>query len=159
MPGMDLIRSFIDYDIAMTGRVWDSIGAITEAQFLADDQYSRGSIRNLMVHLAHTNLRWLTGLKNLPDEPGKFKPYDSYTDRASTRRYSESVRAQVAAYIRGLSEAELHEQPIDIPGPRWEVLLHMVNHGTDHRSTVLQRLHELGAPTFDQDYIIWLSKP
>jgi hypothetical protein len=32
----------------------------------------------------------------------------------------------------------------------------MINHGTDHRATVLQKLHDLGAPTFDQDLIIWL---
>jgi hypothetical protein len=33
---------------------------------------------------------------------------------------------------------------------------HLVNHGTDHRSTVLQKLTEFGAPTFDQDFIIWM---
>jgi len=35
-------------------------------------------------------------------------------------------------------------------------LLHMVNHGTDHRATVLQRLDEFGAPSFGQDVILWL---
>ena len=38
-----------------------------------------------------------------------------------------------------------------MPGPRWQALLHLVNHGTDHRATVLERLHALGVPTFDQD--------
>ena len=79
---LELIKTFIEYHIDMSRRVWDSINQITDEQFLADDAYSRGSIRNLMVHL--------------------------------------------------------------------------VNHGTDHRSTVLQKLTELGAPTFDQDFIIWL---
>ena len=157
MPAVDMIRSFIDYDIAMTSRVWDSIGTITGAQFVADDSYSRGSIRNLMVHLTHTELRWLTGLKNLPDEPDKLVPYASYADRAAVRLYSDAVVAQLAAYVGSLTEAELNEPPADIPSPRWGVLLHLVNHGTDHRATVLQKLHELGAPTFDQDYILWLA--
>jgi len=43
-----------------------------------------------------------------------------------------------------------------IPGPNWQALLHLANHGTDHRSTVLEHLHALGVPTFDQDLILWL---
>ena len=155
MPAIDMIRSFIDYDIAMTRRVWDAIDRISEVQFVADDAYSRGSVRNLMVHLTHTELRWLTGLKNLPDEPHKFAAYETYRDRAAVRRYWDSVVAEMAAYVGNLTEAELNAPPADLPGPRWEVLLHLVNHGTDHRSTVLQKLHEFGAPTFDQDYILW----
>ena len=157
MPALEMIRSFIDYDIAMTRRVWDSIDQITEAEFIADDRYSRGSIRNLMVHLSHTNLRWLDGLKNLPDETAKFMPYEEYRTRSSVRTYWDSVANEVKSYVQRLSAEELDEHPVDIPGPRWEVLLHVVNHGTDHRSTILQKLHELGAPTFDQDYILWLA--
>ncbi len=32
----------------------------------------------------------------------------------------------------------------------------LVNHGTDHRATILQRPQECDAPTFDQDFILWL---
>ena len=65
---LELIKTFIEYHIDMTRRVWDSINQITDEQFLADDAYSRGSIRNLMVHLASTDRRWLAGLKNLEDQ-------------------------------------------------------------------------------------------
>jgi len=157
MTAIDMIRTFIEYDHVMMSRVWDSISQISEEQFLADDEYSRGSIRNLMVHLAHTDLRWLTGLKNLPDPEG-MKKYEEYPDRTSVRTYWDAVAKQVSEYVGGLDEAMLDKHPIDIPGPRWEVLLHLVNHGTDHRSTVLQKLHEFGAPTFDQDFIIWLAE-
>jgi len=51
-------------------------------------------------------------------------------------------------YVETLTEAALEENPIEIPSPRWQVLLHIINHGTDHRSTVLQRLTEFGVPTF-----------
>ncbi len=156
MAAMDMVRTFIEYHIATTQRVWDSIDQISEQQFLMEDAYSRGSIRNLMVHLTHTDLRWLTGLKNRPDPEG-MKKYDEFPDRASVHRYWESVAAELAEYVNQLEEAELISNPIDIPGPRWEVLLHLVNHGTDHRSTVLQKLHEYAAPTFDQDFIMWIA--
>jgi len=158
MASLELIRTFIEYHHAITRRVWDSIDQITEEQFVSDDAYSRGSIRNLMVHLAHTDRNWLNGLKNLPDIRGQAKKYEDFPNRTSARTYWESVAKDVAEYVSNLSEAELDAHPNDIPGPRWEVLMHLVNHGTDHRSTVLQKLTEFGAPTFDQDFSIWLAK-
>lgn len=154
---LEMIQTLVKYHLDMSRRVWESIGQVTEEQFLADDVYSRGSIRNLMVHLANTDSNWLAGLKNIPeseDPPGK--KYEEYPDRASVRAFWEMTEKDVAEYIETLTDAMLEENPVDIPSPRWEVLLHMINHGTDHRSTVLQRLHEFGAPTFDQDLIYWL---
>jgi uncharacterized damage-inducible protein DinB len=154
---LQLIRTFIAYHLDMTRRVWDSIEQITDEQFVADDAYSRGSIRNLMVHLANTDSNWLAGLKNIPEEQdAPMRKYEDYPDRASVRAFWDATAKEVAHYAEVLTETQLNENPVDISNPRWQVLLHMINHGTDHRSTVLQRLHEFGAPTFDQDFIMWL---
>ena len=154
---LELIQTLLKYHLDMSRRVWDSIDQITEEQFLADDAYSRGSIRNLMVHLANTDSNWLAGLKNIPEsEDPPRREYEDYPDRASVRAFWEATAKDVAEYLETLTEPALEENPVDIPSPRWQVLLHIINHGTDHRSTVLQRLHEFGAPTFDQDLIYWL---
>lgn len=154
MPQIDMIRIYIDYHQAMTLRVWESIAQLTEEQFVQEDIYSRGSIRNLMVHLTSTDRRWLAGLKNQEDVG--HRRADDYPDLASARAFSEGVLKDLADYVATLSEADLEQSPNDLPNPRWQVLLHMINHGTDHRATILQRLTEFGAPTFDQDFILWL---
>jgi uncharacterized damage-inducible protein DinB len=155
---LELIKTYIAYHLDMSRRVWDSIDHLGEAQFLADDAYSRGSIRNLIVHLTNTDSNWLAGLKNIPeDQDAPRKRYEEYPDRASVRAFWDATAKEVADYAGTLTEAELNENPLEIPHPRWQVLLHIINHGTDHRATVLQRLHELGAPTFDQDFIFWLE--
>jgi uncharacterized damage-inducible protein DinB len=154
MATTDIIKTLIEYHTATTRRVWESIDQISDEQFLADDAYSRGSIRNLLVHLANTDRNWLDGLKNLPER--QFKKYEEYPDRASVHSYWDSVAIDVSDYVSNVSEIELNQNPVDIPSPRWAVLLHLVNHGTDHRSTVLQKLTEYGAPTFDQDLVFWL---
>jgi len=151
---VEMIRLFIEYHIDMTRRVWDSIQQITDEQFLADDTYSRGSIRNLMVHLTSTDRRWLAGLKNLPDV-GHLK-FEDYSTRAEAQQAFEQVANDLSKYANSLTAEELDQNPNNLPNPRWVVLLHIINHGTDHRSTVLQRLHEFGAPTFDQDFIMWM---
>ena len=151
---LELIKTYIDYHIDMTHRVWDSINQITDEQFLADDTYSRGSIRNLVVHLASTDRRWLAGLKNLPDV-GHLK-FEDYSTRAEAHQVFDQVASDLSEYANSLAAEELDQNPNDLPNPRWVVILHIINHGTDHRSTVLQKLTEFGAPTFDQDFIIWL---
>ena len=158
MLSVEIIKTFIEYHIDMSRRVWDSIDQITNEQFLADDAYSRGSIRNLMVHLANTDSNWLAGLKNIPEEEdAPRRKYDDYPDRASVRAFWDATAKDVSNYAETLTEAKLGENPVDIQNPRWQVLLHIINHGTDHRSTILQKLHEFGASTFDQDFIIWLD--
>jgi uncharacterized damage-inducible protein DinB len=150
-----MMRTYIEYHLAITRRALDSIDHISDEQFVAEDAYSRGSIRNLMVHLANTDRRWLTGLKGLPDIAKQLPKFEDFPDRAGLRAYWESVAGDLAGYVNGLSQEELEEEAPGLPA-RGLVLLHMINHGTDHRATVLQKLHDLGAPTFDQDLIIWL---
>ena len=151
---LQMIKTFIEYHIDMTRRVWTSIEQITDEQFLADDTYSRGSIRNLMVHLTSTDRRWLSGLKKGPDV-GHLR-FEDYQTRAAARELFESMAEDFSDYLNLVTEEELDQKPPEFTHPSWAVLLHLVNHGTDHRSTVLQKLAEFSAPTFDQDFIIWL---
>ena len=149
-----MIKTFIEYHLDMSRRLWDSIDTITDEQFLADDAYSRGSIRNLMVHLFSTDHRWMTGVRDAQDV-GHLNLEDFQT-KAAAREAFEKIAKELEDYSSTLTEADLDSPNDKIAEPRWQILLHIINHGTDHRSTVLQHLNEYGAPTFDQDFVIWL---
>jgi uncharacterized damage-inducible protein DinB len=41
------------------------------------------------------------------------------------------------------------------PTALWQILLHVANHGTDHRAQLLRILNDVGVKTFPQDYIIY----
>jgi uncharacterized damage-inducible protein DinB len=60
------------------------------------------------------------------------------------------------AYITALDEDILASKPARMSEPVWQILLHVANHGTDHRAQILRILHDFEAPTFDQDFIIYL---
>jgi len=151
---LELIKTFVAYHIDTTRRVWDLIQQITDEQFITDDIYSRGSIRNLMVHLASADRRWLTRLKNLEDVG--HLTFEDYQTRAQAREAFDEVAKDLAEYISTLTAADLNTSNDRIKEPGWQILLQIINHGTDHRSTVLQKLTEFGAPSFDQDFIVWL---
>jgi len=156
MSALEMIRSYVEYHVDMTRLVWDSIGHISEDQFLTDDASSRGSIRDRMVHIISTDRRWLVTLKNQTDV-GHLRSED-YPTRGAVREVFERVARDMEGYIRWLSDEELEQRATDMPWPRWSMLLHIINHGTHHRAIVLQKLAEFGAPVIDQDFILWLRR-
>ena len=64
-------------------------------------------------------------------------------------------------YLAELRDDMLFDKPIVEPDEDkvlsvWQVLLHVVNHGTDHRAQVLRSLNDLGIKTDSQDYIFYV---
>jgi len=156
MTIVDLIYTFVEFNDALHRRTWESIMTLSDEQFVTEIDFSHGSLRNQMVHLAGVDRRWLRGLKEQPDARS-FRPDPaSYPSRQSAYELWDGVALEVKEYAAGLDEAALLRTPQRMYGPAWQVLLHMVNHGTDHRAQVLRILHDFGAPTFDQDLIFHL---
>ncbi len=64
-------------------------------------------------------------------------------------------------YLGSLRDDMLFEKPIKEPEDDkdlivWQVLLHVINHGTDHRAQILRLLNDLGVETTYQDYIFYV---
>ena len=75
------------------------------------------------------------------------------------RHPSESVVGM--GRIMQLRDDMLFDKPIEEPEEDqdlivWQVLLHVVNHGTDHRAQILRVLYDLGVKTTSQDYIFYV---
>lgn len=156
MPTPEIIRLMTAYNYSYQQRLWDSIMTLTDEQFTAEIPYSHGSIRNHMVHLANVDAAWLRGLQEDPNaRTYRHKPED-YPTREGARALCANAAAEVKTYIETLDEAALEYHPKGLPMNRWQVLLHLVNHGTDHRAQVLRALHDFGAPTFDQDLVYYM---
>lgn len=158
----DVIRQLFNYNYSAHRRVWDCIEHITEAQFVEEVPYSLGSIRNHIVHLMTVDSRWLGRLQAAP-LPERLDPAD-FPTRAAARQKWDAVEGAMLAYAAGLRDDQLFEcVEFDMPHrggmkshPRWEILLHIVNHGTEHRAQILPILHRQSAPTFEQDFMIYL---
>ena len=157
MLSVEMIRTMTAYNYACHRALWNSIMTLTDEVFATEIPYSHGSIRNHMVHLANVDRGWLRGLKEDPNaRTGRANPAD-YTTRASVRELCEAAAADVTAFVGGLDEATLQYQARGLPMTTWQVLLHLVNHGTDHRAQVLRALHDFGATTFDQDLLFFIG--
>lgn len=153
MLSTDIVRSMISYHHAATRRLWDHIAALSDAQFTAEIPYSHGSVRNHMVHLTSVDRRWLMALRG--DAGARAFTLDpvAYLQAAAVRAEWERGAADLAAFAESLSEDDLRFHQTGLPLNTWQVLLHIVNHGTDHRAQVLRALHDHGVATFEQDLV------
>lgn len=147
------LRQLYDYHFAANHKLWDhSIARLTDEQFKQKHPYSVGSVRNQAVHMLNVEHSWFCGLRGLA-APGWANPVH-LPDRARVRARWDEVEAGMRIYLTGLADEEL-----DRPGSEglavWQVLFHVLNHGTDHRAQLLSMLIYLEAPTFAQDYVLY----
>lgn len=151
------VHNLYAYHFAMNRKLWDySVMALTEEQFTRRLEYSVGSIRNQVVHLLNIDDRWFCGLRGQP-VPGFLNPV-YFNKRPKIREMWDEVEGKMQAYLATLTDEMLPQPYDDGRMAVWQVLLHIVNHGTDHRAQTLAMLHGIGALTFPQDYAIWLMR-
>jgi uncharacterized damage-inducible protein DinB len=156
----DAFRHLYGYHFAENRKVWDRyITPLTSEQFTQSTNYSIGSVRNQIVHLMSAEEVWFNELRDAP--PAESFHDADVDDREAIRARWDGVEQMMRAYLAGLRDEMLYEKPIKEPDVDrvlivWQVLLHVVNHATDHRAQLLRVLSDLGIKTTSQDYIFYV---
>jgi uncharacterized damage-inducible protein DinB len=156
----DAFRHFYEYHFTENRKIWDRyVTPLSHEHFTQDVAYSHGSIRNQIVHIISADDTWFSELRAV--EPSEPFPPASFDDRQIIRAHWDSVEQNMRAYLAQLRDDMLFDKPIEEPIEDkdlivWQVLLHVVNHGTDHRTQLLRILHDLGVKTTSQDYIFYV---
>jgi uncharacterized damage-inducible protein DinB len=153
----EAFRQYYEYHFAENRKMWDScVMQLTFEQFTRASGYSHGSVRDQLLHLMSVDDVWFSELcGRQPFEP--FSPAE-YDDRELLRAYWDGIEQKMRDYLAVLRDNQLFEKPIEEPEEDqdlivWQVLLHVVNHGTDHRAQLLRLLNDLGVKTTAQDFI------
>lgn len=152
-------RHFFDYHFSVNRRIWESsITPLTYEQFTQPVDYSHGSVRDQVIHMLDVDDVWFSELMGV--QPAEPIPAASTDDRAAIRAHWDAVEQKMRAYLTDLKDEMLFDKPITEPEEDknlivWQVLLHVVNHATDHRAQLLRAVHDLGGKTEYQDYIFY----
>jgi uncharacterized damage-inducible protein DinB len=155
----DAFRHFYNYHFAENRSIWDTyISSLSDEQFTQPVAYSMGSVRNQIVHLMSVDDSWFSGLRRV-EMPESLNPAD-FDSRDKIRAHWDTVEQRMREYLTTLRDDMLFEKPFgdgeDENLVLWQVLLHVVNHGTDHRAQILRLLYDLGVKTGPQDYIFYV---
>lgn len=155
----DAFRHLYAYHFAENRNLWDRyIVPLPQEQFVQHVPYSIGSVCKQIVHLMGVDEAWFSDLRGASitamADPAQFE------DRAAIRAYWDRVEQEMRVYLDALRDDMLFEKPIpqgeDKDLRLWQILLHVANHGTDHRAQVLRLLHDFGVETTAQDYIFYV---
>ena len=152
-------RHFYEYHFTENCKIWDGfITSLSHEQFIRDADYSHGSVRDQIVHLMSVYDTWFSGLRGV-EIPESLDPAD-FDDRNFLRAHWDGVEQNMRAYLAKLRDDMLFEKPFaegeDKDLILWHVLLHIVDHSTDHRAQLLRLLNDLGVKTTSQDYIFYV---
>jgi uncharacterized damage-inducible protein DinB len=152
-------RHFYDYHFTENRKIWDSyVTPLSHQQFTQHVDYSHGSVRDQIVHLMSVDATWFSGLRGVEIE----EPLDpaTFDDLKTIRAHWDNVEQNMRDYLAKLRDDMLFEKPFAEGDDKdlilWQVLLHVANHGTDHRAQLLRLLNDLGVKTTYQDYIFYV---
>ena len=151
-------RHFYNYHFAENRKIWNHVASLPREQFNQVADYSRGSIRDQIVHLIEVEEVWFSELRGV--EPLDSISPSNYEMREDIRVHWDKVEQRMQAYLAELQDDMLLSKPIKEPEEdknlcAWQVLLQVANHATDHRAQILRQLYDLGVKTESQDYIFY----
>lgn len=154
------IRVLFDYNAWAHAQVWRCIQQLDDDQFVHETDYSLGSLRNHLVHIASVDARWFARLRGNP-LPDQLKPED-FPTREDVSRLWSVIYSDLDVVLANLSDERVSmavDYTVDGHAYRnevWKLLLHIVHHGTDHRAQMLYTLHRMGVSTVEQDFVYYL---
>ena len=159
---IDGLRTFYSYGDRATQRLLDVSAGLTQEQWLKEGTAGQGSVRDTLVHMISAQRYWLAFwggslAPNQPLDPARFP------DVEAVRAAWIELESATERFLVGLEEADL-EREYSRPSPDgrvhihklWQMIMHVANHGTQHRSEVAAMLTSYGRSPGDLDFSAYL---
>lgn len=147
---LDDIRFIFGFDRWATMRILDASAGADDATWTATNIVDARGLGGILVHHLGASQRWRHGLTGAPGDAPEPEA-GPLPDLAALRAEWEREWAGYDAWFEAMDPAWLHmsEQGITL----WQALVHVVNHGTQHRSEAAVLLTAAGHSPGDLDLI------
>ncbi|MGH9714510.1 MAG: DinB family protein [Candidatus Acidiferrales bacterium] len=151
-------RLLYDYNSWANHRTLDACDALSEEQFTRDLGSSFRSVRDTLAHICGVEWLWLERWHGRSHNA--LPSAAEYSNLLALRRRWEEVERDLLDYIASLTPEDpqriiQHKTTQGVPqsAPLWQMLQHLVNHGTYHRGQVATLLRQLGTKPISTDLI------
>jgi len=158
MSKLELIRALYDYNEWANNHVLEAAFLLSDEEFSRKQGASFESVEGNLAHIAGAQIIWLerwTGGSNS-------KPvleFQKLRGLPSIRETVERSHAELRSFIASLTDTRLEEvlayhDSAGSPYERvmWQLMAHVVNHGTHHRAETAMAMGLVGKPMRELDY-------
>jgi uncharacterized damage-inducible protein DinB len=157
------IQLLYKYNAWANARILNAAANLTHEQYLASAAFPHGGLRGTLTHLL--SAEWIWRKRWEGDSPmERLKPEDFPTFELLRTRWQVEEKA-LASFVDNLNE-ELLNQTSEFKTIRgepmkeilWHLMVHVVNHGTQHRGEAAAILTDLHHSPGDIDFIVFLRE-
>lgn len=163
MNKQDILTLF-DYNYWASARIWKALLRVTPEQFVAKNTSSYGSLRGTLVHTLFAEMIWRRRIQGEP-QPTGFPVEADFPTPQSLVAFCQADEQVQRAFLVGLSEEFLQSrlqykntEGIPFQNVVWNILAHVVNHGTQHRAEAAAMLTDFGHSPGDVDMILYFRE-
>ena len=147
----DVLQTLVDYHYWARDRMLSVVEALTEEQLRRPLGNSFSSVFDTVVHLCGADWIWRSRWEGV--SPMALPSPDMYESLAKVREAWEDEERRIRAIVTRLGPEGI-TRAIEYQGwdgrrqaqPFWQMLQHLVNHGSYHRGQVTTMLRQLGVP-------------
>lgn len=153
------------YNQWANAKIMNAAAGLTQEQYLAPGAFPHGGLRGTLVHALFAEWLWRRRWEGTsPTSAQRFKPEEFATLGALQARWAEEEK-HLMDFVDGLTDERLNS-PLaytNLSGKPltkvlWQAMLHVVNHGTQHRSEAAALLTDFGCSPGDLDLIYFLDE-
>lgn len=150
------VRGLFAYDRWATRQVLATLDGIGEGLWRGTGVVGDRGLGSILVHMLGAHQRWRIGIGAEGDADGPRPEDEPLPDARSLVARWETEFAAMDPFLEALSDgmlAHVHEG-VAI----WQMLAHLVNHGTQHRSEAALLLTQAGRSPGELDLIVYLEE-
>lgn len=157
------ILTLYQYNAWANARILNAAANMTPEQFLAPATFSYGGLRGTLVHTLFAEWIWRQRWEG--HSPTKGFTSDDFPTLNSLRSRWDTEEKALMAFVESMSESDLDStirysrmggEPRE--NTLWHLMVHLVNHGTQHRSEAAAMLTDFGHSPGDIDLIVFLRE-
>jgi uncharacterized damage-inducible protein DinB len=151
------VHLLYDYNSWANRRVLDACAPLPPAEFTRNLGSSYPTVRDTLTHIMWAEWLWLERWNGRSPSASLLGELSGF---ASVRARWQEIETDLLKFVRALSPADL-ERVVEykntkghaFSNPMWQMLQHLVNHGTYHRGQITTMLRQLGATPLATDMI------
>lgn len=159
----DEILTLYRYNAWANARILNATSKINHNQFLATASFSYGGLRGTLVHTLFAE--WIWRRRWGGQSPTEWQTPEDFPTFESLRERWVTEEKSLLSFVESVDE-EMLESTIryhtmggkPTQNTLWHLMIHLVNHGTQHRSEAAAMLTDFGHSPGDIDMIVYFRE-